>query len=81
MKQEGKLDKAQILKQGRETIDFYNEMIKKDPQQIDFWCDLSQLKKMCDTFCTNYTLLDKKTRLDFYKTSFEVMEIFAKIAF
>lgn len=81
MKQEGKLDKVEILKQGRETIDFFGNLCKKDPQKIDFWCDLSQLKKMCDTFCTNYTLLDKKARLDCYKTSFEVMEIFAKIAF
>lgn len=81
MTQEGKLDKVAIVKQGRETIDFFNSLVQKDPQNIEFWCDLSQLKKMCDTFCTNYTLLDKKTRLDLYKTSFEVMEIFAKIAF
>lgn len=81
MTQEGQIDKVQFLKQGRETIDFYNEMIKKDPQQIDFWCDLSQLKKMCDKFCSTYTLLDKKSRLDFYQMSFEIMEIFAKIAF
>lgn len=81
MKKEGLSNQVEILKQGQETIQFYNELIKKDPQEIDFWCDLSKLRKMAETFCSNYTLLGKKERLNCYKTSYDVMEIYAKIAF
>lgn len=36
MDKEVKINKVDIAKQGRETLDFYEELIKKDPSDVEF---------------------------------------------